>query len=87
MNSDEVASLIGTTPNALRSWLRRGKIASGPKSNGALGWHNRLEWSPEAIEEARQYRAYLEKRQSSWEPDSAESKIFFSMRAPRRAAR
>ncbi len=81
MKTDEVAELTGIAANSLRDWNRRGKIPSGPKSNGALGWHNCLNWSQGAIEEACAYNAHLKKRQSTWDPDSAESKVFFSMRA------
>jgi hypothetical protein len=80
MTTDEVSALIDVPANNLRDWLRRGKILSGPKSNGQLGKNNCLYWSPEAIDEAKAHKATLTKRRSR-SRNTPEELIFFSMRA------
>lgn len=80
MTTDEVSELIDVPANNLRDWLRRGKIPSGPKSNGSLGMYNCLHWSHEAIEEAKAHKALLARRRSR-SRNTPEELIFFSMRA------
>ena len=79
MTTDEVSALIDVPANNLRDWLRRGKILSGPKSNGQLGRNNCLHWSNEAVEEANAHKALLSRRRSR-SRGTPEEQVFFAMR-------
>jgi len=80
VRTDEVSELIDVPANNLRDWLRRGKIPSGPQSNGRLGMNNCLHWSHEAIEEAKTHKVLLARRRSR-SRGTPEEQIFFQMRA------
>jgi hypothetical protein len=80
MTTDEVSELIDVPANNLRDWLRRGKIPTGPKSNGLLGRNNCLHWSHDAVEEAKAHKALLARRRSH-SHKTIEGQIFFAMRS------
>lgn len=80
MTTDEVSALIDVPANNLRDWLRRGKIPSGPPSNGQLGMYNRLHWSDDAVREANAHKELLSRRRSR-SRGTPEEQIFFAMRA------